>query len=200
MVSAPGAAATLAAVARQEAGKQMMTPDKFKRILKHLWLDTSDTKRAIPPDVFKRLTGRVAASEYLHTGQIRICVEASLPISYLWRLGSTVSLKQLIRQRAVMLFGKLRVWDTEHNNGVLIYLQLAERSIEVVADRGLNRHVPDESWQAMTQRMSLAFHEGKFEDGLSLALDEVSKLLVTHFPAVADGSRPDELPNEPVLG
>ena len=177
-----------------------MTPGKFKRIIKHLWLDESDTKRAIPPDVFKRLTGQVAASENLHTGQIRICVEASLPTSYLWRLGSEVGIKQLIRQRAVMLFGKLRVWDTEHNNGVLIYLQLAERSIEVVADRGLNCHVPDESWQAMTQSMSLAFHEGKFEDGLSLALDEVSKLLVTHFPAVAGGSRPDELPNEPVLG
>ena len=178
----------------------MMTPSKFKRIIKHLWLDASDTKRAVPPDAFKRLTAQVAASECLHTGQIRICVEASLPTSYLWRLGSKVSLNQLIRQRAVMLFGKLRVWDTEQNNGALLYLLLAERSIEVVADRGLSRHVPDQAWQAMTQRMSLAFHEGKFEDGLSLAVDEVSKLLVTHFPAVQGASRPDELPNEPVLG
>ena len=177
-----------------------MTPGKFKRIIKHLWLDASDTNRAMPPDVFKRLTGQVAASENLHTGQIRICVETSLPISYLWRLGSEVGIKQLIRQRAVMLFGKLRVWDTEHNNGVLIYLQLAERSIEVVADRGLSRHVPNEEWQAMTQRMSMAFREGRFEDGLGLAIDEVSKLLLTHFPAVAGASRPDELPNEPVLG
>jgi uncharacterized membrane protein len=178
----------------------MMALTKFKRIIKHIWLDASDTKRALPPDVFKRLTGQVAASESLHTGQIRICVEASLPTSYLWRLGREVSIHQLIRQRAVMLFGKLRVWDTEHNNGVLIYLQLAERSIEVVADRGLSRHVPDEAWQAMTQRMSVAFREGRFEEGLSLALDEVSRLLIAYFPAAAGTSQPDELPNEPVLG
>ena len=177
-----------------------MALNKFKRIIKHIWLDASDTKRAVPPDVFARLTGQVAASESLHTGQIRICVEASLPTSYLWRLGSKVSINQLIRQRAVMLFGKLRVWDTEHNNGVLIYLQLAERSIEVVADRGLSLHVPDEAWQAMTQRMSMAFGDGRFEDGLRVALDEVSRLLIAYFPAVQATSRPNELPNEPVLG
>lgn len=178
----------------------MLIFSKSKRIIRHIWLDASDTKRAVPPDVFHRLTAQVAASESLHTGQIRICVEASLPTSYLWRLGRKLSINQLIRQRAVMLFCKLRVWDTEHNNGVLLYLQLAERSIEVVADRGLNRHVPDEAWQAMTRRMSMAFREGLFEDGLSLALDEVSKLLVAHFPAVQGSPRPDELPNEPVLG
>ena len=179
-----------------------MALNKFKRIIQHIWLDASDTKRAIPPDVFKRLTAQVATSESLHTGQIRICVEASLPTSYLWRLGSKVSIEQLIRQRAVMLFGKLRVWDTEHNNGVLIYLQLAERSIEVVADRGLSRHVPDDAWQAITQRMSMAFREGRFEDGLRLALDEVSKLLIAHFPTPAqpaDEQQNDNLPDEPVL-
>jgi hypothetical protein len=192
----------LAAVARQEAGKQMMTPGKFKRIIKHIWLDASDTKRAVPPDVFTRLTRRVAASESLHTGQIRICVEASLPTSYLWRLGSTVSITQLIRQRAVMLFGKLRVWDTEHNNGVLIYLQLAERAIEIVADRGLSRHVPQQEWQAMTLRMSAAFSSGRFEDGLTQALEEVSALLLAHFPATvqpAGEQQNDNLPDEPVL-
>ena len=177
-----------------------MTLHKLRRLIKHLWLDASDAKRAIPPEVFSRLTAQVAASEIRHTGQIRICVEASLPTSYLWRLSSEVNIKQLIRQRALMLFGKLRVWDTEQNNGVLLYLLLAERSIEVVADRALIRHVPDAAWQAMTQHMSMAFREGKFEDGLSLALDEVSKLLVTHFPTVQGTSQPDELPNEPVLG
>jgi uncharacterized membrane protein len=179
-----------------------MALNKFKRIIKHIWMDASDTKRAVPQDVFTRLTGQVAASESLHTGQIRICVEASLPTSYLWRLGSKVSINQLIRQRAVMLFGKLRVWDTEHNNGVLIYLQLAERAIEIVADRGLSRHVPQQEWQAMTSRMSAAFSSSRFEEGLTQALEEVSALLQAHFPATlqpAGEQQNDDLPDEPVL-
>ena len=178
---------------------------KIKTMLRHLWLDASDAKRAIGPDVLLRLTQRVAASEHRHTGQIRICVEAALPMSYLWRLGAQTALADVIRQRAVMLFSKLRVWDTEHNNGVLIYLQLTERAIEIVADRGLDRHVSPQDWQAMTGRMSAAFSAGRFEDGLAQALEEVSALLVAHFPATAqtDGEGKhdalDNLPNEPVL-
>jgi uncharacterized membrane protein len=99
-----------------------------------------------------------------------------------------------------MLFGKLRVWDTEHNNGVLIYLQLAERAIEIVADRGLNRHVTPDEWKAMTARMSAAFAEGRFEDGLTQALEEVSAVLVANFPATAGDKAADGLPNEPMLG
>ncbi|MES2402060.1 MAG: TPM domain-containing protein [Pseudomonadota bacterium] len=174
--------------------------NKAQRMLKHLWLDTSDARRAIPPDMLQRLTKRTAASESRHSGQIRICVEASLPMSYLWRLGRTTSMTQLVRQRAVMLFGKLRVWDTEHNNGVLIYLQLAERAIEIVADRGLNRHVTPDEWKAMTARMGAAFAGGRFEDGLTQALEEVSAVLVASFPAMAGAKATDELPDEPVLG
>ena len=98
-----------------------------------------------------------------------------------------------------MLFGKLRVWDTEHNNGVLIYLQLAEHAIEIVADRGLSCHVQPQEWQAMTQHMGTAFGEGQFELGLSQALEEVSILLVRHFPAVEGEVSNNELPNEPVI-
>jgi uncharacterized membrane protein len=98
-----------------------------------------------------------------------------------------------------MLFGKLRVWDTEHNNGVLIYLLLAERAIEIVADRGIDSRVSAEEWAAMAQRMGAAFRESRFEDGLTQALEEVSALLVAHFP-LADGE-PDrnELPDAPVV-
>ncbi len=174
--------------------------NKPQRMLKHLWLDASDARRAIPPDMLQRLAKRTAASENRHSGQIRICVEASLPMSYLWRLGKHTSVAQLVRQRAVMLFGKLRVWDTEHNNGVLIYLQLAERTIEIVADRGLNRHVAPSEWQAMTARMSAAFAGGRFEDGLTQALEEVSAVLVANYPAAAGSEASDGLPDEPVLG
>ena len=127
--------------------------NKLKLLARHLWLDASDTRRAIPPDMLQRLTQRVAASERRHSGEIRICVESSLPISDLWRLDRRNSISALTRQRAVTMFGKLRVWDTEHNNGVLIYLLLAEHAIEIVADRGLSRKVPQGEWQAIVGRM-----------------------------------------------
>ncbi|HEY6356078.1 MAG TPA: TPM domain-containing protein, partial [Burkholderiaceae bacterium] len=103
--------------------------NRLLRILKHRVRDDTDTRRAIGPDVVRRLQQRVQSSERQHSGEIRVCVEAGLPLSYLWRgLGA--------RDRAVTMFGKLRVWDTAHNNGVLIYLLLAEHAIEIVADRG----------------------------------------------------------------
>lgn len=166
---------------------------RLTRLLRHRWLDESASREAIPPDLLARLSARVAASERRHSGEIRICVEASLPTSYVWRDATA-------RERAVAMFGKLRVWDTEHNNGVLVYLLLAEHAIEVVADRGLNQRVPPGEWAAMVKRMGTAFHDGRFEDGLTHALEEVSALLVQHFPlAPGDGDR-NELPDQPVMG
>jgi uncharacterized membrane protein len=149
-------------------------------------------RRALPADLLDRLTRRVAASERRHTGEIRICVEAGLPLSYLWRDAPA-------RERAIMLFGKLRVWDTEHNNGVLIYLLLAEHAIEIVADRGIDARVDDAQWAALAQRMGAAFREQRFEDGLTLALEEVSALLVSHFPLAEGQADRNELPDAPVV-
>jgi uncharacterized membrane protein len=92
------------------------------------------------------------------------------------------------------------MWDTEHNNGVLIYLLLAEHAIEIVADRGVNRQVSQQQWLAMTEHMCDAFREGRFEDGLTQAIGEVSAVLVEHFPSVPGGEAPNELPDEPVVG
>ena len=170
---------------------------RFFRVLRHRSLDLRDTQRAIPPDMVDRLMARVAASEQRHTGEIRICVEASLPSSYLWRGASA-------RERAVMMFSKLRVWDTARNNGVLVYLMLADHAIELVADRGIAAHVPDRHWQDMVARMAGAFRDGRYEDGLTQALEEVSAVLVEHFPAVdatgAPQANPNELPDAPLLG
>ena len=171
--------------------------DRMRRLLRHRWHDASTLRRTLPPTALERLTRRVQASERRHSGEIRIYVEAGLPSSYLWRRQAT---PQLVRQRALTLFGKLRVWDTEHNNGVLIYLLLAERSIEIVADRGLNRHVSPQDWQAMIARMRDAFRADLFEQGLTQALEEISAVLVQHFPLAADAPNPDELPDAPVLG
>ena len=165
---------------------------KLKRILRHRWQDEQDVRRTIPPDLVERLPRRVAASEQHHTGEIRLCVEAGLPLRYLWRDATP-------RERAVAMFGKLRVWDTERNNGVLVYLLLAERAIEIVADRGLNRHVTPAQWQEIVDRMRSAFREGRHEDGLTQALEEVSALLVEHFPRAAGDADTNELPDAPSL-
>jgi uncharacterized membrane protein len=161
---------------------------KLRRLLKHRWLDETDTRRALGPDALARLEARVRDSERRHSGEIRLCVEAGLPLSYLWKdLGA--------RDRAVTMFGKLRVWDTEHNNGVLIYLLLAEHAIEIVADRGLARHVPPAQWQALVAQMREAFRAGRFEQGLADTVDAVDRLLVQHFPLAEGQVNPNELPD-----
>lgn len=164
-------------------------------VLKHRWLDRSDTLRAIPDDMAERLGQRVTASEARHTGEVRLCVEAALPSSYAWRGDRAETLPSLVRERAMSWFGRLGVWDTEHNNGVLIYLLLGERAIEVVADRGLTQRVGPAQWQAMVDRLSLRLRDGAFEDGLTEALAEVSALLVAHFPLAPGASRANELNN-----
>jgi uncharacterized membrane protein len=170
---------------------------RIKRILKHHWFDESATRRAIPADLVKRLAQRVAASEQRHSGEVRIFVEASLPLTL---LSSKLPTPHIARQRALAVFSDLRVWDTECNNGVLIYLLLAERAIEIVADRGLNHKVAPAVWKTMLSRMGGAFAAGKFEEGLTDALAEVSALLVEHFPLETGQINPNELPDAPVLG
>lgn len=169
---------------------------RIKRIFRHRWLETSTSGSAMAPDLRQRLQQRVAASEQRHSGEIRIYVEAGLPLSYLWTDAPT---RHITRQRALALFGKLRVWDTTNNNGVLIYLLLAEHAIELVADRGLNQVIEPQVWQAMVSRMSAAFRRGHFEDGLTQALEEVSALLVQHFPLGVGAVNPNELPDAPIL-
>ncbi len=162
------------------------------RILKHSRLDAADTKRLLGAGALQRIEARVAASEARHSGEIRVSVEAGLPLSYLRRNAP-------VRERAVMLFGKLRVWDTEHNNGVLIYLMLAEHAIEIVADRGLARRVDPGEWQRITASMSEAFKSGQFEAGLNQAIDAVDALLLQHFTLAPGEVNPNELPDTPYL-
>ncbi len=161
---------------------------RLQRILKHRWTDETDTARALGADALARLEARVAASERQHSGEIRLCVEAGLPLSYLWRDATP-------RQRAVTMFGKLRVWDTEHNNGVLIYLLLADHAIEIVADRGLTRRVPQEAFNALIASMRDNFRAGRFEEGLMQAVDAVDRLLAQHFALSEDQHNPNELPD-----
>jgi uncharacterized membrane protein len=190
------AAATSAAVALLGVGDERAAissdtnMNKLLRLLKHRWFDERDAERALGAAGLRRITKRVVASELRHSGEIRVCVEAGLPLNYVWRNATA-------RDRAVAMFGELRVWDTEHNNGVLIYLLLAEHRIEIVADRGLNRHVDAHQWQYILGTMRTAFQNGQFEAGLNQAIDAVDALLVRHF-ALAEGQvNPNELPDVP---
>jgi len=165
----------------------------------HRWMDERAAERAVPPAMAEQLQARVRASEARHSGEIVVCVEAALPNSYLWRAGRAAPLHAVIRERALSWFGKLRVWDTEHNNGVLIYLMLAERRVEIVADRGISRHVPDAHGQEVVQHLGEHLQTGDFDSGLTQAQQEVSALLVRHFPLQAGEANPNELCNRVVL-
>jgi uncharacterized membrane protein len=169
---------------------------RLTRILKHRWQSDDAAQRAIPPALLDRLAAQVARSEAGHSGEIRIYVEAGLPLSYLWQPASTA---QITHERALALFGKLRVWDTAHNNGVLIYLLLAEHRIEIVADRGLNERVAPDTWPRLVADMSAAFRAGDYEGGLTRAVQQVSALLQQHFALQGGQGNPNELPDAPVL-
>ena len=166
--------------------------NRWLRLLKHRRLDEADAARLLGEGALPRIHARVAASEAHHSGEIRVCVEAGLPLSYLRRHATP-------RERAVAMFGKLRVWDTEHNNGVLIYLLLAEHAIEIVADRGVNRRVGANEWQGIAAMMRAAFQTGQFEAGLNQAIDAVDALLMQHFALAPGETNPNELPDAPDL-
>jgi uncharacterized membrane protein len=155
-----------------------------------------EPRRLVGQDMLLRLKQRVSNSESGHTGEIRICIESALPNSYLLRPGS---MRVITRQRALAQFGKLHVWDTEHNNGVLIYLLLAERTIDLVADRGLNHFVSPADWQHTVHSLGEALRANRMEDGLVQAIDAVTAVLIQHFPLAPGRVRPNELPDQPTL-
>ena len=126
----------------------------------------------------------------MHSGQLRFVVESALPMGQVVR-GETP------RQRALEVFSRLRIWDTEENCGVMIYLLLADRGVEIVADRGIHRKVGDETWQAICRGMEAAFRERRFTDGAVDGIDAINALLAQHFPRAKTG--PNELPDQPVM-
>jgi uncharacterized membrane protein len=160
------------------------------RLLRHLFGEDWAARRAFPPAVLDRITAVIAEQERRHNGELRFVVEGGLPP--LRVLG-----RQSARERAVEVFSLLRVWDTEYNSGVLIYLLLADRDVEILADRGIAAKVAPEQWEAVCHVMEQHFARGEYEQGAIDGLQAVSELLAQHFP---DGSdNPNELPNRPVV-
>ncbi|HMX11701.1 MAG TPA: TPM domain-containing protein [Burkholderiaceae bacterium] len=166
---------------------------------RQLWLDRDDTRRALGgPAGIEALAGRIGESERRHGAQIRVCVEAALPWRYLWRGDAP-------RVRALAMFAKLRVWDTEANNGVLIYALLADRALEIVADRGVQARVSAETWRSAlaAARQALDAQAG-LQHGLIAAVDVLSPELERLYPSATGAgvngkTGANELPDEPVL-
>lgn len=162
----------------------------FRRLFKHLFMSPWAWRRAFPQATLDAIEAAVRASETSHHGEIRFVIENTLSPARVWRGMSG-------RERAIEVFSTLRVWDTEQNSGVLVYLLLADHDIEIVADRGIASLVDDTAWEAVAQTMEAAFRQGEFERGALAGIEQISALLAAHFPP--QGDNPDELANRPVI-
>jgi uncharacterized membrane protein len=167
-----------------------LPPRRFRRFARHLATDHHAVRRAFPREALARIEAAIGAGERHHAGQVRFVVEAALPLSL-------VLSRQTPRERALDVFSRLRIWDTEGNSGVLVYLLLADRRVEIIADRGIHRKVGDAEWGSICRTMETAFRERRFADGAVAGIAAVSALLAQHFPSA--GAATNELPDQPIL-
>ncbi len=162
----------------------------IKRFFRHAWMFPIIRDRRFSLGTLQAIEQAVAAGEALHRGQVRFVVEAELSVGQLWRGLSA-------RQRALEVFSLLGVWDTEENNGVLIYVMLADRKVEIVADRGIHKHVGGERWQAICRELELHYRKNDFAAGSVSAIQKISQELKFYFPA--NGAHQNEQPDAPVV-
>jgi uncharacterized membrane protein len=162
----------------------------LKRVFRHLFIPDWVALRAFPRPVLDAIEQAIGASEARHSGELRFVVETGLDLPLLWR-GTTA------RERATQLFATLGVWDTEHNSGVLVYVQLVDRQVEILADRGIDARVGKGQWEGICARVQQCYARGEFQAGSLAALAEITELLALHFPAA--GANPNELPDRPIV-
>jgi uncharacterized membrane protein len=162
----------------------------IKRIGKHLLEHHWRARRLFPPEVLSLIEQTIKADEATHSGQVRFVVEGALD-------GKPLFSGQSARDRALDIFSQLRIWDTAHNNGVLIYVLLADREVEIIADRGIDAHVGPAGWQKICKAMEGDFRGGNFSGGVIKGIHAVSQHLARYFPK--HGTGPNELPDAPVV-
>lgn len=160
------------------------------RYMRHLCSNDGQVRRAFSQAALDRIEAAIGAAELRHLGEIRFAVEAGLDVKPLFA-------DQTARERALEVFSCLRVWDTERNNGVLIYLLLAEHDVEIIADRGIDAQVGKPGWEAICQTMEKLLRAGRFEEGILAGIQAVSARLAKHFPK--NSSDTNELPDVPVV-
>lgn len=163
---------------------------KPMRWLKHTFMLPWYWRLKFPASVLNAIEKAVQKSEIAHRGELRFAIENSLAPGWVWR-GMTA------RQRAWQVFSNLRVWDTEENSGVLIYILLADREVDIVADRGISKQVEQSEWDRIAALMKTEFATGRFQEGSLAGIAEITQLLARHFPA--DHTNINELPNRPVI-
>jgi uncharacterized membrane protein len=162
----------------------------LKRFWRHLLMSPARERLAFPRATLDRVQRAIAECEAGHRGQVMLVVEAELTSAQLWHeVGS--------RERARQVFAAQGVWNTEENNGVLVYLLLADRRVEIVADRGIDASVARGEWEAICRMMEDHFRNGRFEEGALAGVRAVAELLGRHFPASSSGR--NELPDRPIL-
>jgi uncharacterized membrane protein len=160
------------------------------RFVKHLFSHPWQVNRHFSAAALHNIEKAISASEKKHAGEIRFIVETGLhPLEVLY--------KKTPKKRAIELFGRLNIWDTEHNNGVLIYLLLVDRDVEIVADRGIDKHVGDAGWEKICHDMEVLFRKGEFEAGVLRGIAEISAALEQHFPQ--NGLNKNEVSNKPLI-
>ncbi|KRP96574.1 hypothetical protein AOQ72_20075 [Bradyrhizobium yuanmingense] len=162
----------------------------IKRIARHLVQHHWRAKQIFPQAVLDRIEQAIKRGEATHSGQVRFVVEGALDGGPLFR-------NQPARERALDVFSHLRIWDTAHNNGVLIYLLLADRDVEIIADRGIDAKVGAEGWETICRAMEAEFRSGRFERGVISGIEAVSREMAKHFPK--QGPHANELPDAPVV-
>jgi uncharacterized membrane protein len=162
----------------------------IKRIGKHLLAHHWQARRIFPTAVLAAIEQAIKAGEATHSGQIRFVVEGALD-------GAPLLRNQSARERALDIFSQLRIWDTAHNNGVLIYLLLADHNVEIIADRGIDAKVGAAGWEKICAEMEVDFKAGNFAGGVIKGIAAVSQQLATFFPK--HGKGPNELPDAPVV-
>lgn len=151
----------------------------IKRFFRHVWMSPIQMRRAFPQATLDAIEQAVAVTEKTHRGQVRFVVEAELTTAQLWADLTS-------RERAVQVFSFLHVWDTEENNGVLIYVLLADHRVEIVADRGIHKHVGNERWQAICREIELHYRKGEFKDGSIAGIHKIGEELAHYYPARGD--------------
>ncbi len=161
-----------------------------KRILRHMLTPAWRIRVTFPRATLAAIETAIRDAELTHNGEIRFALEAALqPLPLLQGVAA--------RERALQVFSRLRVWDTEHNNGVLIYLLLADRDVEIVADRGIHTRTGADEWERICREMETHFRAGKFEAGVLAGIRAVSAHLARHYPR--HGKKINELPDSPVV-
>lgn len=163
---------------------------RSRRLWRHLVNDRADVRRAFPPEELARVENAITEGELRHSGQVCFALEAALPLVRVWQGVSP-------RERALEVFGSLRVWDTERNDGVLVYILLADRDVEIVADRGIHARVGPAAWEAICLEMEASLRAGHYAEGIVAGVAAINELLATHSPRTGDDR--NELSDKPII-